>query len=163
MAARDHQNQEKIIEINGVKYRVLYEIRCKYEPKIKDLLKQNKLPFEILPIISQIEDEGGCESDNPFYVPIEEDLSNKLCQISEITGIPVKEMVDTEIGDLITNFIGDDPFFFIDCYLDIKKVKDPIALVKKLQPIANIPERLINDFEDIDPKDYIKKIRGKYL
>ena len=109
-----------------------------------------------------IEDEAEITKEYPV-VPIDEELYQKLNQVSEITGIPVKKMVDNELGDLITNFIGDDPFLFIDCYLDIKKVKDPIALVKKLQPIANIPESLIIEFEDIDPKDYIKKIRGKYL
>lgn len=156
MAAKDHQDQEKIIEINGVKYSIRYEIRCKYEPKIKDLLKQNELPFEILPFISQIEDEAEVD-DNPFYVPIEEELSNKLCQISKITGIPVKEMVDNELGGLLTDHARENPIIFLDSYLGIKNIKDPLAIVKKLQPILNIPDDWIKELESMDPVDVVKK------
>ncbi len=122
-------------------------------------LEKHKIPCTVGKTKILIEDEEEITKEFPL-VSIDEELYQKLKCVSEITGIPVEKMVDRELGDMITNFIGDQPFSFIDCYLDIKKVKDPIALVKKLQPIVNIPERLIIEFEKIGPKDYIKKIRG---
>lgn len=155
--APNNQDQEKIIEINGVKYRIQYEIRCKYEPKIKDLLKQNKVPFETLRFISHIEDEKEEELDDSHYVPIEGELSDKLYQISKFTGIPVKEIINDELGGLLSDHMRENPIVFLDNYLGIKNIKDPISMVKALKPIINIPDDYMKEIENTDPMDYIKR------
>lgn len=150
------KNKQEIIEKDGLKYKIEYVINLKYSPETVKLLKKRKIPYTIWKNTIIIEDEED-ELDSSHYVPIEEELSDKLYQISKITGISVKEMISEEIRGLLFDHAAENPYIFLENFLGFENVKDPLSIVKQLQPILNIPEKYMKELETTDPIEYLKK------
>lgn len=125
--------------------------------ELEHYFKTSIVDNEILKCISYIEDEVDTECKDTHYVPIEEGLSKKLYQISKITGIPVKEIVNNELGGLLSDHMRENPIVFLDSYLGIKNIKDPISMVKTLKPIIDIPDDYMKEIENTDPMFYINR------
>jgi len=154
--AANNPDQEEIIEINGVKYKIHRTIKTTLKPEIIEFFRKNNIPFEAFKEFSFFEDKS-CEEDTTNYVPIDKELHDKLYQISKITGIPVKEMVNNELGGLLSDHMRENPIVFLDSYLGIKNIKDPISMVKALKPIIDIPDDYMKEIENTDPMFYINR------
>ena len=151
--------QDKTIKINGIKCKVDFSIRTKFASEVVDYLKQNKIAYQVLETETFIEDPEDTIKEQA-YVPIAKDLYDKLVRVCEITGIPLEQIINAEIGTLLNDHAREDPIYFLENFLGIENVKDPIAIARKLQPILNIPESWIKNLEQVDPVQYIKKIKN---
>ena len=89
-------------------------------------------------------------------VEIDPELYQKLKKISEITGIPIKDMADNELDHILTDFLPDEPLIFLDKYLGIENVKDPIGIIEQLSQIINFGEKYIESLKTVDPIEYVK-------
>lgn len=96
------------------------------------------------------------ELDNDFlFVEIEPELYQKLQKLSEITGIPIKDIVSKEMGDFFFS-VGDIPVIFLDHHLGIEKIENPIEMLNKISPIINIRESYLRSLKT--KEDLIKEI-----
>jgi len=134
-----------------------YEIRTQYTPKIIESLKQNRIPFEVLKIISHSEDAKARVPEELSYVPIDNDVFEKLKQVCDITKIPMGEIITEEIRQILDGFIRENPLVFLNSFIGIENIEDPISIVRKLKPVVNIPDDWMKDLETTDPIDYVKK------
>jgi len=140
------KDDPEIEEINGIKYKIERQIRLKYTPEIINLLKKHKIPFEAHKNKSLLEDEISYET-LPL-VEIDKELYDKLKQISEITGISMKKIIDYEIKDILYNQLTDDPMAFLDRFIGIENIKDLMAIIRKFKTIVDIPDRLMKALEN---------------
>jgi len=92
-------------------------------------------------------------------IEIDESLFDKLKQISEISDISMKKMVNNEIKDLLYH-IAHDPAVFLDHFIGIENVENPMKIIKDLKPIVNISEDLIESLEGRGIVNYIKDIKS---
>jgi len=146
---KDQETNKKFIENK--------EIRIKYTPKIIESLKQNRILFEVLKIISHSEDAKARAPEELSYVPIDKDVFEKLKHVCKITNIPMKEIITEEIRQLLDGFIRENPLVFLNSFIGIENIEDPIAIVRKLKSVVNIPDDWMKELETTDPIEYVKK------
>jgi len=130
-------------------------ILIKFDPETKKVLEKNKIPFTIEEITSLPEAKEEITKEFPL-VSINEELYQKLKQLSEITGISLEDIANEEFEHFINDYIKDSPFHFLDNFLGIENVKDPLSVVKKIKDIANISEDFIEYLKNMDPIQYVK-------
>lgn len=130
--------------------------RKKFPKKIIEILKKNNVNFGIWELYNQKAEYYDPEEEVPL-VEIELELYQKLKKISEITGIPIEDMASNELNHLLTDFIPEDPFIFLDAHLGIENVKNPIEIIEQLKEIVNIGDKYFEALKIMDPVKYVKE------
>ncbi len=149
-------NEKEIIKKDDLKYKIEYNIILEYSPETVKLLEKHKVPCTVGKTNIIIEDEDEITKEFPL-VPIDEELYHKLKQISEITGISVKEIISAEIKGLLFDHVAENPYVFLENFDVYETLKDPLSIVRKMQPIVNISESDMEELEKTDPIEYLKK------
>lgn len=149
-------SQDKIIEIKGDKYRVSRKILSNYDAEIKKRLDELKIHYELWEVVRAIEDKEEIECECPV-IPIDKEIYSKLKKICEITGISMKTIATDEFTTLLFDHIAENPIVFLDMYLGIKNIRDPISIVRKLKPVVDISEKYMEEIENTDPMFWINR------
>ena len=140
------------------KYDLIKEIRTKYSPETVKLLIEKRIKYEIhvYKDYSPYQTKEEIEEIIPF-VEIKKEVYDKIKRISEITGIPLKNIITEEIDGVIEAQIKDEPLVFLDAYLGIENIKDPISLIEKFKDIVKISDKFFEYLKTVDPIEYIEK------
>lgn len=155
-------DQGEIKEIEGVKFRIITEIKARYTPELASYLKEQEIPHEIWRVRAFLEDHEEI-TEASYHVPIDEDLYRKLKKVSEITNIPMKKMINSQLNSFLHDIVREEPLIFLDEFYGIEKIEDPISIVRKLQPILKIPEDWMKDMKGMDPVKYCKNYGKNWL
>lgn len=108
---------------------------------------------EIKDVSSEIPEEG-----IPI-IALEKDLYFKLDQISQITTIPLEKIINTEINQILRDYVRENLFNFLDDYLGIENIESPIEIAKKLKDILDLSEDDILALENVDPVEYVNRFK----
>ena len=147
------ENNQKV-----VKYDLVKEIRTEYNQEILDWLKENHYKFKILKIKDLVPYQTKEEINEELpFVELDPELYQKLKKISEITGISMEDMASNELDHILTDFIPEEPFIFLDIHLGIENVKDPITIIEQLKEIINIGDKYFEALKTMDPVKYVKE------
>jgi len=147
-------------EKNENKKKIEKRILIKFDPETKKVLEKNKIPFTIEEITSLPEDKEEITKEFSL-ISINEELYQKLKQLSEITGISLGDIANSELEHFLNDFVSENPYYFLDIFLGIENVKDPLSVVYQMKSIVNISEDQIKELENVkDPKAYVKSLYG---
>ena len=146
------ENNQKV-----VKYDIVKEITTEYNPEIINWLKERNYKYKIETYrdFSPYQTKEEINEEYPL-VEIDPELYQKIKKISEITGIPIKDMTSEELDHILTDFLPDEPLIFLDKYLGIENVKNPIEIIEQLKEIVNIGENYFEFLKTVDPIEYVK-------
>ena len=122
---------------------------------IIELLKKHNIKFGIWKI-----KDFKIEFDEPYeelpLVTVEKELYNKLKKLSEITGIPVEDIASKELEDFFYS-VGDIPVIFLDRYLGIENIENPIEMLEKMNKVIDIRNKHLNWLKTQDLVEHVKK------
>ena len=148
------------LEESEIKKKIEKRILINFDPETKKILEKNKISFQIEEIVSLPEDPEEKTEIIP-YIRIEQDLFQRLTKLSEITEIPIEKIVTTELDHYLNDFVSENPYWFLDMFLGIENVKDPLSIVMQMMAIMDISEDQIKELENVkDPKAYVKSLYG---
>jgi len=148
------------LEESEIKKKIEKRILINFDPETKKILEKNKIPFIIEEIVSLPEDQEEKTEILP-YIRIEQELFQRLTKLSEITEIPIEKIVTTELDHYLNDFVSENPYWFLDMFLGIENVKDPLSIVMQMMAIMDISEDQIKELENVkDPKAYVKSLYG---
>jgi len=145
------ENSQKV-----VKYNVVKEIISQYDPELLKWLKANNYKYRIHEIKDLTPYQSKKEINEEFpLIEVDPELYQKLKKLSQITGIPIKNIVSKELGDFFFS-VGDIPVIFLDCHLGIENIEKPIEMIKNLKDVIHIPERYLESLKTKD--DLLKEL-----
>ena len=128
--------------------------RKEFPKDVIDLLKKNNVKFRVWENrIFKKEFDDTPEELSVVY--IDSEIYKKLKKVSEITGIPMEDIANTEIKGFLRDYVSDEPLIFLDKYLGFKNIKDPISIIEKLNDVVNISEEYIEWLKTIDLNAYV--------
>lgn len=146
----ENNQKEEIIELS-------YSIHIEEFPEeLIKILQDNNIKFQVWKNQELKEEYYDPEEESPL-VEIDKELYQKLKKISEITGIPLGDMASNELSHLLTDFIPEEPFIFLDIHLGIENVKNPIEIIEQLKEIVNIGDKHFETLRIMDPVKYVKE------
>lgn len=127
-------------------------------PEVIVFLKKNNVKFKVWDLTCLKKEYYDPEEESPL-IEIETELYQKLNKLSEITGIPVKNIASRELGDFF-NSVGDIPVIFLDSHLGIENIKNPIEMLSKMKDVIHIPEGYLKSLKT--KKDLMKEVEDWY-
>lgn len=135
--------------------KISYVIETEEYPEgIIKMLKEKGISFKALKIHNLKQTQEEIDELIPL-VEIDLELYQKLNKLSEITGIPVKEIISKEF-EVFFFSIGDQIAIFLDHHLGIENIKNPIEIIRNLKDLLNISERYLDSLKKKD--DLLKEI-----
>lgn len=149
------ENNQKVI-----KYDLIKEIKTEYKQEIVNWLKDNHYNYKVCEYKDFTPYETKEQTEEVFpLIEVEKESYEKLNKLSEITGIPVKNIASKELGDFF-NSVGDYPENFLDRHLGIENIEDPIGMLHKMKDLINIPEKYLKSLKT--KEDLIKEVENWY-
>ena len=131
-------------------------IESKASPKdIIELLKKNNVKFEAWKNYT-LKKEYDDSPDDLSCVSLEPEIYNKLKKLSEITGIPIEDIVSAELGDFLYS-VGDQPLIFLDRHLGIENIEKPFEMLEKMNDVINIGESYLEQLKTQNLVKYVEK------
>ncbi len=128
--------------------------RKEFPKDVIDLLKKNNVKFRVWENrIFKKEFDDTPEELSVVY--IDSEIYKKLKKVSEITGIPMEDIANTEIEGFLRDHVSDEPLLFLDKYIGFKNIKNPISIIEKLNDVVNISEEYIEWLKTIDLNAYV--------
>ena len=136
-------------------FKTLFEIQTKDYPKeIIGFMKERNIPFKAWKIHDFKQDQQEIDEELPL-VEVDLEIYQKLKKLSEITRIPIVEIVSKELGDFFYS-VGDIPVIFLDRHLGIENIEKPIKMLKNLKALLHISERYLESLKT--KEDLLKEI-----
>lgn len=143
----------------GIEMKSEKGIKIGFSEEVIKFLEKHRIPYEEYTIIHLPEVKEEKDNHSPL-VEIDKDIYNKFKKITEITGIQIEKIINTELDDAITCFIRDDPFSFLDRYIGLENIENPMTFIYKMKEIAEIPDDLIEYLEKIEePLKHINPLK----
>jgi len=128
--------------------KIRYDIHLKCSEKALKLLKENNIKFQVWKLHELDDDDYDPYEESPL-IEVESEIYQKLKKLSEVTGIPMENIVSTEMADFF-NSVGDIPVIFLDSHLGIKNIKNPIEMLEKMDDIIHIGPEYLKDLKNAD-------------
>ena len=116
--------------------------RKEFPKDVIELLKKNNVKFGVWNLYN-LKTEYEDSPDELSVISLDPENYNKLKKLSEITGIPMKDIVSAELGDFFYS-VGDIPIIFLDRHLGIDNIEKPIEMLEKMDKVINIGDKYLN-------------------
>ncbi|MHA1755217.1 MAG: hypothetical protein ACTSVV_00505 [Promethearchaeota archaeon] len=141
--------------------RYVKETMCfiKHSPETIQKLKAEGIRYKVIEFLTLEEEPTDIPDEDLPIVTLEKDLYFKLDQISQITTIPLEKIINTEIDQILRDYVRKNLFKFLDDYLGIKNIESPIEIAKKLKPILDLSEDDILELENVDPIEHVNRFK----
>ncbi|KKN61154.1 hypothetical protein LCGC14_0524490 [marine sediment metagenome] len=138
-----------------ISYKV-YIDRKEWPQDVIELLKNNNIKFGVWEC-NTLKKEYDDPPEELSYIAIDKELYQKIKRISEITGISMKDIACNELDHLLTDFIPEEPFIFLDTHLGIENIDNPIEILEQLKEIVNFGDKYFEALKTMDPVKYVKE------
>lgn len=121
--SENNQNDEKI--------EISYSIYIKEFPEeLIKILQEHNIKFQVWENQELIDKDYDLDEELTF-VELDQELYNKLKMVSDLTGLPMEDMVNKEVEHLLYDVMADQPVAFLDEFFDNVSLLDFIERISE--------------------------------